>query len=223
MPPLCLAARANSPVNTFDPQDFWDFWGGRRVTFEWISDTIPQGYWGNQAPPINYPVVQLPDRTLMMDGPRFRVVFGGTDFVVTNPAYLTAMNLNTASAIPLRLLPSVPADGTLLRDADRPEVYVVYGGAKFHIPPPTLFDLGFYDRGKVNIVPPGGTAKVGTRPIDGTLLKERSDPRVYLVANQRLSWITSPAAMDRMCLAWRHVRTVPDNALAGLTRGPDII
>jgi len=65
--------------------------------------------------------------------------------------------------------------------------------------------------------------KVGTRPIDGTLLKERSDPRVYLVANQRLSWITSPAAMDRMCLAWRHVRTVPDNALAGLTRGPDII
>jgi hypothetical protein len=96
--------RGRTALYTFDPQDFWDFWGGRRVTFEWISDTIPQGNWGNQAPPIKYPVVQLPDRALMMDGPRFRVVFGGTDFVVTNPAYLTAMNLNTASAIPLRLL-----------------------------------------------------------------------------------------------------------------------
>ena len=61
-----------------------------------------------------------------------------------------------------------------------------------------------------------------TIPIDGTLIKEQHDPKVYLVQNQQLRWVTSPAAMDSQCLSWRHVRTVPDNSLATLPRGADL-
>jgi hypothetical protein len=214
--------RGRTALYTFPPQDFWDFWGGCTVTFDWLFDDRGSNLWGNQTPQPTYPLVQLPDRTLMTDGNHFRVVFGGTDFVVTDPSYLTAMGFNTSSAIPLVTLPAFPADGTLLRDSDRPEVFVVYGGAKFWIPnPPTLASLGF-NFGEVDVVPPGGTSKLGTMPINGTLLKEQSDPKVFLVESQTLRWVTSPNVMDRQCLAWRHVRTVPDGALAALPHGMDL-
>jgi hypothetical protein len=110
----------------------------------------------------------------------------------------------------------------LLRDSDRSEVFVVYGGAKFWIPdPPTLASLGF-NFGEVDVVPPGGTSKLGTMPINGTLLKEQSNPKVFLVESQTLRWVTSPNVMDRHCLAWRYVRTVPDGALAALPHGMDL-
>jgi len=120
------------------------------------------------------------------------------------------------------MLPSTPADGTLVREVNRPEVFVVYGGAKFWIPdPPTLFSLGF-NFSRVLITPPGGTAQLLTMPIDGTLLREQHNPMVFLIDNSQLRWVTSPAVMDARCLPWRHIRIVPDNALAGLTRGPDL-
>jgi hypothetical protein len=214
--------RGRTALYTFPPQDFWDFWGGCTVTFDWLSDTQGSNLWGNQTPQPTYPLVKLRDRTLMTDGAQFRVVFGGTDFVVTDPAYLTAMGFNTSSAIPLVKLPTFPADGTLLRDSDRPEVFVVYGGAKFWIPDPlTLSALGF-NFGQVNVVPPGGTSKLGALPINGTLIKEQSDPKVFMVESQTLRWVRSPTVMDTRCFAWRHVRTVPDTALAALPHGADL-
>ena len=112
-------------------------------------------------------------------------------------------------------------DGTLLREWNRPEVYVVYGGVRFHIPDEaTLFGLGFEWR-NVGVIPPGGTGKLRAVPLDGTLLKERTDPKVYLVDQGQLHWVTSPAAMQARCLPWRHVRTVPDGALVALPRGAD--
>ena len=116
----------------------------------------------------------------------------------------------------------LPADFILVRELNRPEVFVVYGGAKFWIPnPQTLSGLGF-NWSQVRVIPPGGTNKLGSMPYDGTLLKEQHDPAVFLVRNQQLRWVTSPAVMQSQCLAWRHVRTVPDGALGTLPRGPDI-
>jgi hypothetical protein len=110
----------------------------------------------------------------------------------------------------------------LVRELNRPEVYVVYGGAKFHITdPPTLFMLGF-NWDLVHVIPPGGTNQLTSMPSDGTLLKEQHDPRVYLTWNQQLSWVTSPTRFFSRCLAWRNVRTVPDGALAALPHGPNI-
>ena len=141
----------------FPPQDFWDFWGGCTVTFDWVFDTKtdptnrPIGRSGAQTPPPSHPFVELPDRTLMRDeaGIAFRVVFGGTGFaaddsMVSNGVrYLDTFDPMIAP-VPFRELPALPVDGTLVREWNRPEVYVIYGGAKFHIPDePTLFALGF--------------------------------------------------------------------------------
>lgn len=213
--------RGRTACYALEPQDFWDFWGGCTVTFNWLSDTTGSGRWGDQTPAPTYPSVRLPDRTVMSDPAGRRVVFGGASFLA-DLAYLSAMGLGTAGAVPFAQLPAAPADGVLLRERNRPEVFVVYGGAKFWIPnPETLFDLGF-DFSMVKVIPDGGTTQIGPMPFDGTLIKEQHDPKVFLVAQQQLSWVTSPSVMDASCFPWRHVRTVPDGALAGLARGPDL-
>ena len=177
------------------------------------------------------------------------VVYGGTDFP-TEPGYLGVMAVDTtaattravlepdrrnllgglsvrnrrllAGAIPFTQLPPIPADFTLVREWNRPEVYVVFGGAKFRIPdPPTLTTLGF-DWSMVRLIPAGGTSKLLTIPIDRTLIKEQHDPKVYVVDHQQLSWVKSPAVMDARCLPWRHVRVVPDTSLSTLPHGPDL-
>jgi hypothetical protein len=219
----------------FPPDDFWDFWGGCTVTFQWAADSdyfhggAPFAPSGAQTPPPRYPIVRLPDRTLMRNevGPGFRVVFGGTDFrtddsiVVNGVRYLDAFDPITA--VSFRTLPALPVDGALVREWNRPEVYVIYGGAKFHIPdPPTLFALGF-DWTRVNVIPPSGTGKLLQTPIDGTLVKEQHDPRVFLVDGRQLRWVNSPAVMAARCLPWRHVRVVPDAALVNLPHGPDLL
>lgn len=217
----------------FPPVDFWDFWGGCTVRFDWqvdsSPDTRPFGPSGAQTPAPSYPIVRLPDRTLMRDavGPGFRVVFGGTDFaaddsiVINGVRYLDAFD--PIAAVPFSALPPTPVDGTVVREWNRPEVFVVYGGAKFHIPnPPTLFALGF-DWTRVGVIPPNGTAKLLQIPIDGTLIKEQHDPSIFLVDNQKLRRVKNPAVMAARCLPWRHVRVVPDAALATLPRGPDLL
>ena len=204
---------------------------------------------GAQAPAPTYPAVRLPDATLMRNaaGTGLSVVFGGTDFPA-DPGYLGAMALDTtaataqavlepdppdqllgardrgllAGAIAFTPLPPIPADFTLVREWNRPEVYVVFGGAKFRIPdPPTLTALGF-DWSMVRVIPAGGTSKLLTIPIDRTLIKEQHDPRVFLVDNQALRLVKSPAVMEARCLPWRHVRVVPDTSLSTLPNGPDL-
>ncbi len=210
---------------------------------------------GAQTPAPTYPAVRLPDGTLMRNaaGTGLSVVFGGTDFPA-DPGYLGGMVVDTsaataravlepdkrnllgivgardrgllAGALAFAPLPPIPADFTLVREWNRPEVYVVFGGAKFRIPdPPTLFALGF-DWSMVRLIPAGGTSKLLTIPIDRTLLREQSDQRVFLVDNQQLRLVknsaVSSAVMEARCLPWRHVRVVPDTALSTLPPGPDL-
>ena len=219
--------RGRTALYSFPPQDFWDFWGGCTVTFNWFSDRAGSGLWGSQTPAPTYPLVSFPDRTLMRkaDG-SFVVVFGGTDFTPDDSIFINGIRYLDAfdplAAVPFSQLPPTPVDGTVVREWNRPEVYVVYGGAKFWIPdPPTLFALGF-DWSRVGVIPPNGTAKLRTVPIDGTLLQEQHDPRVFLVESGQLRWVTSSAAMDARCLPWRHVRVVPDNSLTALPHGANL-
>jgi hypothetical protein len=236
---------------TFGTVDFWDFWGGCTVRFTWEADTSyngrPWGPSGANTPAPMYPVVGLPDYTLMRNasGTGVSAVFGGTDFPA-DPGYLGAMALDTTAAtagavlepdrraallgaigdidrrllggaIAFRQLPPIPTDFTLVREWNRQEVYVVFGGAKFQIPdPPTLFALGF-DWSMVRAIPAGGTAdaKLPKMPIDRTLLQEQHDSRVFLVEKNKLR-LVSPADMEAECLPWRHVRVVPDTTLSEL-------
>ena len=232
----------------------------------------PLGPSGDQTPAPRYPIVQFPDGTRMRNasGPGLRVVFGGTDFAA-DPGYLGVMasETNAATAEAVRApdardlrglvgvrdpdllagavafvdLPTLPVDFTLVREWNSPKAYVVFGGAKFEIPDDqTLYTLGFTSD-MVRVIPAGGTAKLRTVPIDGTLIKEQNDPSIYLVENDELRRVKDPAVIppplgqlheppsrsrlapwrwspaDPRCLPGRHVRTVPDTALAALPRG----
>ena len=232
----------------------------------------PLGPSGDQTPAIRYPIVPFPDGTRMRNasGPGLRVVFGGTDFPA-DPGYLGVMASETdaataqavrapdardlrglvgvrdpdllAGAVAFVDLPTLPVDFTLVREWNSSKTYVVFGGAKFEIPDDqTLYTLGFTSD-MVRVIPAGGTAKLRTVPIDGTLIKEQNDPSIYLVENEELRRVEDPAVIppplgqlheppsrsrlapwrwspaDPRCLPGRHVRTVPDTALAALPRG----
>ena len=213
---------------SFDPVDFWDFWGGYAVKFTWLFDDEGSNVWGAETPQPQYSdFFPAPDGTLVQvpNTTQFSVIVGGAWFTINNISDLPALGLDPNNAVPDGSLPPpslLPADFTLVRELNKPEVFVVYGGAKFWIPSSqTLFDLGF-NWSQVHVIPPGGTNQLASIPMDKTLIKEQHDPKFFLVAQQQLCWVTSPAAMESNCLAWRHVRTVPDGALAALPRGPNI-
>jgi hypothetical protein len=219
--------RSLTAMYTFLPQDFWDFWGGSNVNFAWLRDDLGSGLWGNQMPPFDYSQETALDRTLRWDGTNYRVVVGGMDFVVHDLAYLTAMGLDRNSAVPWAGAASFPADFTLVREFShyrvgpirRMRMWIVFGGAKFHIPDTqTLQALGF-DPSQVNVIPEGGTSKLGTMPIDGTLLREQSSSEVFLAKSNQLLLVPNQTAMERNCLPSRLVRIVPDRALTALPRG----
>ena len=235
---------------TVDFWDFWGGCTVRFTWVRDANQTFdaPFGPSGADTPPPTYPAVRLPDGTLMRNaaGTGVSVVYGGTDFPA-DPGYLGALAPDTAAAtaravrqpghdqllrprdrrliagaVANRQLPPIPADFTLLREWNRPEVYVVFGGAKFRIPDPaTLATLG-YDWSMVRVIPAGGTSKLLTIPIDRTLLKEEHDPRVFLVDGQQLRLVKSQAVMEARCLPWRHVRVVPDGMLSTLPQGADL-
>jgi hypothetical protein len=208
----------------FSPPDFWDFWGGCNVTFDWVSDTN-RGPWADQTPAPTYPIVRLPDFTLMVDDSgHFSLVFGGTDFAVSanelsGPGVWA---VSASDAIPSRALPPIPADFTLVRELGFPaDLYVVYGGAKFRIPDLATFNSLGFNMSQARTLPTGGLAKLKKYPINGTLLREQHSSRVYLAEKGKLRRVAK-AAIEGRCISSRNVRVVPDKTLAALSKGPDL-
>ena len=151
------------------------------------------------------------------DKGNFSVVFGGTDFAVP-PNLLRVWIPTLTEVISSRPLPSIPADFTLVRELFAPDIYVVYGGAcrsRYLTCPHSPASASVRVKSEFCLQEHRQTRQM---PIDGTLLREQTNPRIYLVENQKLRWVTSPAAMNGRCLPWRHVRIVADNQLAGLAR-----
>ncbi|MFD7998541.1 hypothetical protein [Streptomyces mirabilis] len=111
-------------------------------------------------------------------------------------------------------------DGSIVRETSKPEVYVIFGGAKFWVPnPDTLFRL-YGGWASVRQVPDGALADagIGDTPVDGTLLKEENAPAVWRMENRTRRWVVSPTVLARHG-GWAAVRTVPDNALAPIPTG----
>ena len=217
--------RGMTALYTFMPNDFWDFWGGCAVNLTWVDDTIGSGLWGNQTPQPIYPLVKFPDRTVMATSSGFLVMAGGAGFAADSN-FLAMAGLSGAPVVPFSPVPSLPADFTVVREIHDKRSFVVFGGARFLLP---LFHLPFgmgssfsFSPSPAQVIPPGGTAQLLTMPIDGTLLREEHNASVFLADHGQLRHVVSPAAMDSNCLPWRHVRIVPDGALAALARGPDI-
>jgi hypothetical protein len=57
---------------------------------------------------------------------------------------------------------------------------------------------------------------------EGSLRREDSDPKVYLVENGTRRWVTSPAALYDLGKSWADVRVVPDGGLSDLPEGRPI-
>jgi hypothetical protein len=214
-------------VYTFMPNDFWDFWGGCAINIRWVTDTMGSGLWGNQVPQPVYPLVRFPDGTVMVSpsGSGFLVIFGGAGFAA-DANFLAMAGLSGAPIVPSSFVPALPADFTLVREIHDKRIFVVFGGAKFLLPLfHSIFNVGSnfsFSPSPVRIIPTGGTAQLLTMPVDGTLLREEHDPKVFLADHGQLRWVVSLAAMDSNCLPWRHVRIVPDGTLTNLPHGPDI-
>jgi hypothetical protein len=113
----------------------------------------------------------------------------------------------------------VPQDGALLKEPSHPAVYVVFGGAKFYIPSEEEFlALGFaWDA--IQVVPDGALVRIPDVPREGTLLRERSYPEVYVMQGGYKSHIPSWQRFEELGFSQGDIRLVPDGALARVPSG----
>jgi predicted acylesterase/phospholipase RssA len=107
--------------------------------------------------------------------------------------------------------------GILIKERDKPETYVIYGGAKLQVSPPEAsFNAMGYSRSDVRIVPAGTADLTPNIPVDGTLLKEKSDFVVYIVKEGMRHSVSNMKAYH---FSWGNVREVPDGALSKIPIG----
>jgi len=91
------------------------------------------------------------------------------------------------------------------------------GGQQFVTPDPMVFiQVVSIDSGL-------GTASLRVWDIpEGSLRKEDSKPKVFLIEGGKKRWITSPQVLFALGKTWADVRAVPDGGLNSLPDGPDV-
>jgi predicted acylesterase/phospholipase RssA len=169
------------------------------------------------------------DATLPRDGTLLRnrddapvyVTYGGAKFHIPDPATFDRLGFawNDVRSCPdgsLGSIASVPVDGTLLKEEHNDAIFVVFGGAKFYLIGPDMFDRLGFAWGNVRVVPDGGLAQIPTVPRDGTLVKEIDAPQVYVIRAGRKTWVPDCDTFINLGMAWSRVRVVPTGALANL-------
>jgi len=112
-----------------------------------------------------------------------------------------------------------PWDGCILKEESAPALYVLYSGAKFHIPSPDALAAMGRRPGDYWIVGDGMLQTVADVPWDGTLLQEAGSPTVYAVYAGAKFAIPSPDALYAMGLGFQQVHTV---APGGLSKIPNV-
>jgi hypothetical protein len=112
------------------------------------------------------------------------------------------------------------ADGSLVRSEslNKPAVYVVYGGAKFWIPSPEVFNRMGFRSDEVQNISDSAIAAIPDVPSDGTLLKEISTPSVYVIQEGVKRHVLSPTSVVTL---GNKVHIVPDCGLAHIPTGND--
>jgi hypothetical protein len=164
-------------------------------------------------------------RFLTWDGdPVTFLVTDGTRLPVAGAEELTALG-GTADGVraagPLLLGGSVPPrDGALLRERGGDAVFLYAGGAPFHVPDPTWLDR-FGGEATVRTVPAGTLDALVRPPAEGALLREWSDPKIYLIRSGERRWVSTRAELAKAG-GTATVRVVPDGALASIPRGQDL-
>ncbi len=111
---------------------------------------------------------------------------GGARFQIADPAAITRMGFSWSSVqavsdVFISMLPTIPQDGTLLKEEDSPLISVVYSGARFAIPSPDEFQALGLDPLKVRKIPLGALAQVPVIPNDYSRFRELQSVVDYTV------------------------------------------
>jgi surface antigen len=110
-------------------------------------------------------------------------------------------------------------DRTLIQESGTPAVYVMAGGAKFGIPSPAELEALGYNFGQVNVLPAGTLATIPNVARDRTLVQNRGDGGVYVMAGGAKFGIPSPAELEALGYNFGQVNVLPAGTLQGV---PDV-
>lgn len=122
------------------------------------------------------------------------------------------------------ILPDVDLnkDGQTYQEVNAPEIYVLFGGAKFWVPNLDTLNRLYGGSASVQIVAANALKNVPTIPRNGTLLKEENKPvEVWLIEDGKRRLITDQALLGSYGGS-SAVKTVPDNALSGVPIGTPV-
>jgi hypothetical protein len=140
------------------------------------------------------------DGTLLRDtAGAIYVIEGGAKFHVPDPATLHRLfgsaGIHQLWDGALDAIPSIPGDRTLLRE-ESGAIYVVAGGAKFHVPDPATLNR-LFDPNAIRQLWDGALNDIPTIPRDGTLLREESGA-IYVIAGAAKFHVPDPATLNRL-------------------------
>jgi hypothetical protein len=119
---------------------------------------------------------------------------------------------------------AIPRDAVLIHEVRAnglsylPEIYGDYGvGDQFVTPDPKVWIRVT----AIDAASGTATVRLWDAP-NGSVRREDSKPKVYLIQSGAKRWVTSPAVLYGIGKTWDDVRVVPDGALAWIPDGPDL-
>jgi hypothetical protein len=188
----------------------------------------PGGVWrgffrGNYSPSLPW---FLADGTLLSErsDPAIFVMRGGGRFHVPSPQEFEAGGFDWAGVAEvqdgsLRHVSTFPANRTTLRERSSSAVHVTFGGTPFALSSPDGMAVLGLDPGVVRVIPDGSLGGLPALPREGTLLREQSDPAVYVMMGGTLRHVPTPEEFEARGYVAGAVGIVPDGALAPIPKG----
>jgi mannose-6-phosphate isomerase-like protein (cupin superfamily) len=91
--------------------------------------------------------------------------------------------------------------------------YLVVGGAKLWIPNRDEFEALGYDWSEVESLSREALQQFDDVPIDGTLVKERSDSHTFVISGRHRWWVQDREQFDKNHFDWKDVHIVANGSL----------
>lgn len=113
-------------------------------------------------------------------------------------------------------------NGTLVKAEDAPEVYLLDGGKKRHIPNPEVF-FSRYRWGEIVLISAGEMSnyadgdRIGFRP--GSLARAANQPQVYVITDTAKRHISSPSIFSLLGYRWERIILTTESELNNYTTG----
>lgn len=147
---------------------------------------------------------------------------GGGGGYVSTPAVTPTATTTPTESVPTEetTAPTAKPDGTLIKYASSPNVYIIEGGLKRLIPSAEIFNALEYVWNQITTILDSETYAAGenktatitavTRAA-GTLIKYASSPNVYIIENGLKRLIPSVQDFESLGYLWSKIITVPDS------------